>query len=180
MLRSCTLTLIAMLGLGSAARAHAAPVPAPSAIAVMGPLPQLPADVSDLKFRELFTLPVGPRGLVPSARLMALAGKRVRLIGYMAQQEDPVPGLFIFAALPVMLGDADDNLADDLPPSSVFVHVTGHEGKVLPFFPGLLRLTGTLALGAFDEVDGHVSAVRLQLDPDLAVAMLERAAPASH
>ena len=177
-LRNAAIYLGAFFSLGHAARSHAAPpLPVPSSIAVEGPLPALPAEVTDLKFRELFTLPIGPRGLTPSAKLIALAGKRVRMVGYMAKQETPLAGLFILSPLPVLMGDADDSLADDLPASAVFVHVDAAGEAPVPYFSGLLRLTGTLQLGAFDEADGHVSAVRLMLDADLAQAM---AAPASH
>ena len=126
--------------------------------------------ITDLKFREFFKMPIGPRGLEPSAKLIALAGQRVRLLGYMARQAVPDAGTFILAPMPVALGDEDESLSDDLPASSVFVHFS--PSFDVAYVPGLLRLTGTLRLGSFEENDGHVSTVRLELDPDLAQAVV--------
>ena len=140
----------------------------PDALAFQGDVPA-PPGVTDLKFGEFFMMPIGPRGLEASGKLMALAGKRVRILGYMARQETPVAGMFILAPLPVSLGDEDESLSDDLPASSVFVHVAG-AGPVA-YFSGLLRLTGTLSLGSHEESDGHVSTVRLELDPEQAQAL---------
>lgn len=172
-LRNLAIYIGAVCCLINSARLHAAPLPpAPTAAAEeAAPTAQASPDAAtDLKFRELFVLPIGPRGLTPTAKLLSLNGKRVRIVGYMARQEVPVPGLFILSPLPVLMGDADDSLADDLPASAVFVHVDG--GVALPHVDGLLRLTGTLSVGALDEADGHVSAVRLQLDPAVANAMV--------
>ncbi|WP_326941825.1 hypothetical protein [Actimicrobium sp. GrIS 1.19] len=146
--------------------------PAPAAVAVRGDLAALPTDVAELKFREFFKMPIGPRGLDASDKLIALADKRVRIVGYMARAETPVAGMFILTPLPVSLGDEDESLSDDLPASSVFVHLNPNaEQAPLPYYPGLLQLTGTLRLGPFEEADGHVSTVRLELDPNLARAM---------
>lgn len=144
----------------------------PAALSAWGDAGPAPAGVTDLKFREFFRLPVGPRGLEPSEKLIALAGKRVYIVGYMARQETPSADVFIFSPIPVTLGDEDERLADDLPASVVFVHAAQSAGKPMPFFPGLLRLSGTLSIGPHEEADGHVSTVRLQLDPELATLML--------
>ncbi|TRZ97273.1 MAG: hypothetical protein D4R84_05565 [Rhodocyclaceae bacterium] len=128
-------------------------------------------DATDLRFHEFFKLPIGPRGLEPTEKLKSLAGKRIRMVGYMARQDTPASGHFVLSPLPVSIGDEDESLADDLPASVVFVHVYPPAKQPLPFYPGLLRVTGTLSLGAHEETDGHVSSVRLQLDPELARAM---------
>lgn len=149
------------------------PQTAPAVIAVQGNLPALPATVTDLKFGEFFTMPIGPRGLVPSPKLRALSGKTVRIVGYMARAGTPVAGMFILTPLPVSLGDEDESLSDDLPASSVFVQMdTAIASAPLPYYPGLLQLTGKLMLGAFEEADGHVSTVRLILDADLTRAIM--------
>ncbi|MCX7174570.1 MAG: hypothetical protein NT159_11745 [Proteobacteria bacterium] len=128
-------------------------------------------DATDLKFHEFFKLPVGPRGLEATEKLKSLAGKRIRMVGYMARQEIPTAGFFVLSPLPVSLGDEDESLADDLPASVVFVHVHPPGDKPLPFSPGLLRVTGILSIGAHEESDGHVSSVRLQLDPEIVQAL---------
>jgi hypothetical protein len=140
---------------------------APAAIAVRGPLPPAPAGVVDLKFREFFRLPVGPLGLEPTEKLLSLNGRKARIVGYMVQQEKPVAGVFILAPVPVAIGDDDDGMADDLPPSAVFVHLDSGASLSVPNMPGLIALTGVLSVGPRPEPDGRVSAVRLQLAPEL-------------
>lgn len=119
--------------------------------------------IVDLKFHEFFKLPVGPRGLEPTRKLLSLNGKRVSIIGYMVHQEQPVSGVFALTPLPVTVGDEDESLADDLPPATVYVHI--NSGTKPVFVPGLLKLIGILQVGTQEEQDGHVSLVRLQLDP---------------
>lgn len=135
----------------------------PVSIQVAGELPVLPADTTDLKFKDFFKMPVGPKGLELNEKLIALNGKRVRVVGYMARAETPTPGMFVFAPLPIDLGDEDESLSDDLPPSSIFVHTESSQ-FVFPYINGLIKLSGVLSVGNQDEADGHVSMVRLQLD----------------
>lgn len=175
------------LACGTAASAHggkaSAPVPAPvsaefaAASATSSPPSSPTANApADLKFADMFRLPVGPRGLEPSARLLALAGAQVRLVGYMASTENALAGRLVLAPLPVSLGDEDDSLSDDLPASAVFVHLSAdHADRVLPNFGGLMQLTGTLQLGAQDEPDGHVSSLRLLLDAATSQRLAEAA-----
>ena len=84
-------------------------------------LPRLPAGVTELKFSEFFVSPIGDRGLTLTDKLRSLDGKRVRILGYMAQQEQPVPGMFLFSAIPVRLNEEHYGLADDLPAATLFV-----------------------------------------------------------
>jgi len=123
------------------------------------------ADATNLKFREMFKWPVGPRGLEPSEKLLRLDGRPVRIVGYMVEQE--TMRSFILAPLPIKLGDEDENLADDIPPGVVFVHSVAPESPDLRYRPGLLELTGTLSVGSFAEADGRTSTVRLTLDPTM-------------
>jgi hypothetical protein len=133
--------------------------------AVAHPREALTADFIDLKFSEMFSLPVGPLGLEPSAKLLSLDGKPVRITGYMVSTESPVPGRLILSPLPVMQGDEDERLADDLPLSVVFVHLSGNAAtQAVPGIRGLVRLAGILQVGSHDEPDGHVSSVRLLID----------------
>jgi len=152
--------------------------------AVTRSLPPPAADTVELKFAEFFRTPVGPRGLEPTPRLLALDGRRVRLVGYMAQQEAPTPGLLILTALPVPIAEIEDGMADDLPASVVFVHADPGQAAAEPilFMPGLLQFTGTLAVGPREEADGRVSLVRLQLDaePTQALVQLGRRAAAAN
>jgi hypothetical protein len=128
-------------------------------------LPPLPAGVAELKFGDFFVTPIGPQGLEPTEKLLGLDGKRVRILGYMVRQENGLPGRFLFAALPVQVHEHDAELADDLPPSTVYVTVPAWRDHAVPHAPGLMLLTGTLSVGQRAEADGRASVVRLALDP---------------
>jgi hypothetical protein len=120
----------------------------------------------DLRFRDLFEAPIGPRGLVISDKLRAADGHTVRITGYMVAQEDPVPGRFFLTPLPVSMSEHADGEADDLPPSTVVVVMPPAERDLaLPHTRGLLALTGTLRVGREEMPDGRVAWVRLELDP---------------
>lgn len=161
-----------------AAFAHGMPMqaPAPRELAVTPTLPPLPAGVTELRFNELFRMPIGPKGLEPSAKLLSLNGQMVRMVGYQASEEEAVPGRLVLVPLPVALTEEDESLADDLPASAVFVHF-GEAGSTarLPNFAGLIVLQGRLEVGARDEADRRVSGVRLRADPAVS-AVLVRAA----
>lgn len=126
---------------------------------------------AELKFRDFFKMPVGPRGLEPSGKLLGLDGRLVRIVGYMAQEEAPIGDRFYLTPFPVLLGQEDEPLADDLPASMVSVHAEAG-GKPIPHLNGLLRLTGRLAVGPREEADGRVSDVRLFLDSASSLALL--------
>lgn len=155
-----------MLFPSSAAFAHGAPV-VPHRVAsleVRGELPPPPAGVTNIKFGEFFKMPIGPLGLEPTEKLLSLNGQRIRLVGYVVREEDRLPGRFLLSPLPVSLGDEDESLADDLPPTTVFVHLQGVKERSVPYLDGLVKLTGTLEIGAREEGGGRVSTLRLLLD----------------
>lgn len=124
------------------------------------------AGVADLKFNEFYKIPVGPKGLELTPKLVNLIGKKVRIVGYMAKTEPATAGMFVLSPFPVDLGDEDEKLVDDFPPNSVFVHLSD-KTLAVPTIQGLIKLTGTLQVGSFEEVDGHVSTFRLELDPEI-------------
>lgn len=163
-----TLACLTTLWIPSTAQANTEQpnmAPAPAKLAVKGTLSAPAAGVTDLKFGEMFKMPVGPKGLEPSDKLSSLSGQRVRMVGYVANAEEPTPGLLILSPLPVVLGDEDEKLVDDLPPTAVFVHLSqAYAKQATPNFAGLVQLTGRLEVGAKEEADGHVSATRLVLD----------------
>jgi hypothetical protein len=128
-------------------------------------LPSLPAGIAELNFMDFFVMPVGPRGLEMTQKLLGLDGRRVRIVGYMAQQEDPRPGFFMLAPVPVNVAETSDGMADDLPPATLVVHLPPSQANnVASHQSGLLVLTGTLSVGDREEGDGRISMVRLQLD----------------
>lgn len=152
----------------------------PRLLAVRKELGAPPAGVSDLKFHDIFKTPVGDKGLEPSTALLALAGKRVRMVGYMVRQQPAPKDTFLLSPLAAEISDEDEPLADDLPPSIVAIEVTGAANQPIPLLPGLIQVTGVLHVGAkTDTASGRVSAVQIALDAPVAKALLgSNSAPA--
>ena len=65
-------------------------------------LPPAPPGVTALNFKELFK-PIGPRGLEYSEKLRGLDGRKVRILGYMVKQSQPVPWTFLLSPVPMTL-----------------------------------------------------------------------------
>lgn len=146
-------------------------------------LPPLPAGVAELRFRDLFRMPVGERGLEFSEVAQGLAGRRVRILGYMVREDQPVPGRLLLAPFPFTLLTTEYGPCEDLPATVVHVHASSDLAQPVPFTPGLLLLTGVLDLGNRDEPDGRISAVRLRLDapePAAAAGPVPLAASSDH
>jgi hypothetical protein len=123
-----------------------------------------------LSFHEFFE--PSAQELRPSARLLNLNGKRVRLIGYMAQMDDPPKGGFYLCGSPVFAAEGGAGTAD-LPPDAVLVVVKSAQGQALAHMPRLLEVTGVLDIGPLVDEGGRVSRIRILLDgppPRAAVA----------
>lgn len=121
-------------------------------------------EATPLSLAEFFTHPVGPRGLEPGERLLALAGKRVELAGYLVQHGGPA-GPLIVAPVPVVLGDEDESFADDLPASVAYLHpIDARTAEALQACHGAVRVRGRIDIGRAAEDDGRQSFVRLQVD----------------
>lgn len=115
----------------------------------------------DLSLRDFFE--ATPRELRPSARLLSLAGQRVRIVGYMAQAEEPPVGGFYLCPFPLLTTEAGAGTAD-LPPQTVFVVVRSAKGRALAHRPGPLEVTGLLQL-ADTAGDAAPWPIRIVLDP---------------
>jgi len=115
----------------------------------------------NLSFKDFFEL--GAKELRPAARLLALNGQRVRLIGFMVQMEDPPIGAFYLCPRPILADESGGGTAD-LPPESVLVIVASSDGKKVSFIPGALEVTGLLQVQRREEADGRISFIRLLLD----------------
>src|SRR5262245_37647271 len=102
----------------------------PRALAVRAALPPPPAGTSELEFREIFVMPVGPRGLELSGRVRALDGKRVRLVGYMIASDAKDATSFLLSPLPIAIDHDDESLADEVPPS--IVRISGLNAPIPP------------------------------------------------
>ena len=133
-------------------------------------LPAPTAGVTDLKFADFYKMPVGAEGLTPTEKIKALAGQRVRIMGFMVKQTRPSPGVAILAPFALATHETEYDVCDDLPPAALFVDVAKYADIAVPHTPGPLLLTGKLELGRRVEADGRVSFVRLILDPEAAAS----------
>ena len=133
------------------------------------------AGADRLSFADFFVTPVGAEGLEPTARLLALQGKRVTLTGYMVQEQEEehhhaaetcaaVVRRFMLTAAPQSINPGHYGPCDGLPPQVLYVHVADAPAAALPHRAGLLRVTGRLEVGPQREADERISMVRLHLD----------------
>jgi hypothetical protein len=158
------LSIVTMLAAAATARAATAEreaAPASGAPEQLSPA----ASVAELRMSEFYKLPVGPYGLEPTARLLGLKGQRVRVRGYVVQEEEPSPGLFLLTPTPTSLAELADGPADYLPPATLFVHLPEPlRDKVVAFQPGIWEVVGRLDVGGRAEANERTSYVRLSLD----------------
>jgi hypothetical protein len=105
----------------------------------------------------------GTAELRPSEKLLALEGKRVRLVGFMVRMELPPRGAFYLVPRPLSCDEAGGGTAD-LPPQTVRVIVPSAAGKQIAYNPRPLEVTGILETGNRIEGDGQASNIRLILD----------------
>jgi len=138
---------------------------APHAVAAPN---SVPAPFSTLKFGDLYKMPVGPEGLEPSETLLNLANQRVSMLGYVVAQTPILPGRIILSPLPFSIDQEDESLADDLPPTVVFVHFDPANPVITQLLnhPSgtLLKVRGILSVGQQEEADGRVSTIRLKIE----------------
>jgi hypothetical protein len=117
-------------------------------------------DVPSMQVRDL--LEAGPE-LRPSKAALALSGKRVRLVGYMADMELPPRGALYLVPQPVRCDEAGGGTAD-LPLESVLVQVASAPQRSFSHVPGPLEAVGTLYVGNETDEQGNGSNFRLKLD----------------
>ncbi len=118
----------------------------------------------ELRFRDFFSLPIGPEGLQLSERLRQADGQTVRLVGYMVQTERTQAGRFLLSPRPVQLTEHSDGAADDLPATTVLVELDAAQADwVVPHVRGLVEISGQLRVGRHEGTDGRIAWVRLQL-----------------
>lgn len=161
---ACAIAAAFTLATSIPAFPHGAPsVRVPRALAVEKRLGEPPTGVADLKFADMFMLPVGPKGLEPTARLRTLDGRRVRMVGYVVQQHPPLAGAFMLSPLPVVAGDEDEALADDIPASAMLVRLPHAKGARVPALTGLIQVSGVLHVGA-REAGNRVASAYVDLD----------------
>jgi hypothetical protein len=128
-------------------------------------------DVESLRFQELFE--AGKTALEPSSKARDLAGKHVRMTGFVAEMELPPKGAFYLVPRPVHCDEAGGGTAD-LPSESVLVIVPSARGAEMPHRAGLLEVSGVFEVGNRPDDDGRVSGFRIVLDRPLTSPPQER------
>lgn len=137
---------------------------APSQAAPDLKLPPLPEGVEEISFKEFYQLPVGPRGLEPSAKLLSLNGKRVRILGFMGEMRRADKRNIIFAPVPLKPQPEEYGLCDDIPATHVLVTIPGNPDESIPFSAAPMLLTGVLSLVTGSN-NSETSFVRMLLTP---------------
>ncbi len=152
--------------------------------ALLPPRPPAAPDVTDVDFSDFFDPVIGDRGLELTAKLRALDGQKIRLVGFMVRQTLPTAGVLLLAPQPILVDEVEYGACDDLPPQVVRVFVPLPAGTPVPLTSGPLLLTGKLEIGQQPEPDGRNSFIRLRLDataltPLVAARPLARATPSN-
>ena len=90
-----------------------------------------------LEFQSFFKMPIGPKGLEVSEKVLNASGKKVRLTGYMVQHEISPLGAFILAPRPVQMSEHADGDANDLPASICWIILDETQKNLsVPHIPG--------------------------------------------
>jgi hypothetical protein len=143
-------------------------------------LPPLPPGVHALKFSDIFRAPVGPRGLEFTDEVQRLDGQKVRILGLMVRQTEPWTNAFLLAPVHVQLHEHEYGMADDLPASTIYVHLPETSQAPVPYTPGPMLITGTLRLGAREIESGRRMWITLDMEPPAKRGVTDSsAAPAS-
>ena len=117
--------------------------------------------ITQLRFNEI--LEATPKELTLSSKAKALNGKRVRMVGYMANMENPPTGGFYLCPCRVFCDEGGGGTAD-LPPDSVFVVVSSAKGHAIAAPKHPVEVTGILSTEKKIDAAGHPVAIQLMLD----------------
>ncbi len=116
--------------------------------------------ITQLTFGELFAKSTRP---LPSERVQQLAGKRVRVNGFMASMEQPPRGAFWLCRKPLEIDEGGAGTGD-LPLESILVVLTPSGSQPVAPVRGPLSVEGKLEVGRMEKPDGTVSLFRIVLD----------------
>lgn len=130
------------------------------------------SDASPLELQAFFKLPIGPKGLEVSDKVLKASGQKVQLTGYMVKSEVPTPGVFMLAPRPVQMSEHADGDANDLPASVCWVYLDDRQKNwVVPHVPGRLTVEGQFTFKRIEAADGSVAWFHLHLAPDAVSAV---------
>jgi hypothetical protein len=120
-----------------------------------------------LELKGFFKMPVGPKGLEVSEKVLNASGQKVQLTGYMVKNELPIPGAFILSPRPVQMSEHADGDANDLPASVCWVYLDDRQKNwIVPYISGLLTIEGQFTFKRIEASDGSVAWFHLYLAPD--------------
>jgi hypothetical protein len=133
--------------------------------------------IPELTFRDLFRASPGTGGLEITERAQALAGKPVRLRGYMVRQSQPIPWAFILSPVPQSLHEREYGECDDLPVTAIHVFLPRSSPPIPTRLNGPVTVTGVLELGGREEADGRVSPARIRITGPVSTALVAASVP---
>jgi hypothetical protein len=131
---------------------------------------QVRMDMNDpiaLEFQSFFKMPLGPKGLEVTDKVVQANGRFVRLQGFMVKNEIPVRGSFILSPRPVQLSEHADGDANDLPASACWIYLdSSQKDWIVPHISGPLTVEGIFNFKRMEAPDGSIAWFHLQLMPD--------------
>lgn len=137
--------------------------------------PKAAEAVVKLEFREF--LAPSTNDLKPSDKLRSLQGKRVRIIGFMAEMEHMPDGYFYLCSRPVLCDESGGGIGE-LPIDAVRVIVRVRKEQPIKFLAPPIEVSGVLELGGQSELEQDSWAVRVLTDGfSAAVKPLKTSAP---
>jgi hypothetical protein len=129
-------------------------------------------EATPLILQSFFKMPIGPKGLEVSDKVLNASGQKVQLTGYMVKTELPTPGVFMLSPRPIQMSEHADGDANDLPASVCWVYLDDHQKNwIVPHIPGLLTIEGLFTFKRIEASDGSVAWFHLYLAPDAVSAI---------
>lgn len=120
-----------------------------------------------LEFQSFFKMPLGPKGLEVTDKLVQADGQFVRLRGFMVKSENPQLGSFVLAPRPIQLSEHADGDANDLPASVCWVYLdSSQKNWLVPHRPGPITVEGIFNFKRMEAPDGSIAWFHLQLQAD--------------
>jgi hypothetical protein len=127
-------------------------------------------EVTTIRLQSFFKMPIGPKGLEVSEKV--LNGQKIRLTGYMVQNELPTQGVFMLSPRPIQLSEHADGDANDLPAAVCLVYLDDRQKNwVVPHIAGPLTVEGQFTFKRIEASDGSVAWFHLYLAPDAVSAV---------
>jgi hypothetical protein len=125
------------------------------------------ADPTPLELQAFYKMPIGPKGLEVTEKVLQASGQKVRLTGFMVKSETPTPGTFMLTPRPVQMSEHADGEANDLPASMCVVYLDASQRSwLVPHIPGPVTVEGLFTFKRTEAADGSVAWFHLQLVPD--------------